>query len=126
MNSAMRFSKPTILVVDDDQDITANITDILEDCGYRADKAHDGATALAFASRLKYDVALLDYKMPDIDGATLFAKLRCVQPDLVAIMITAYAGSDGVKQAYQAGAWLVLKKPVDVKELLEQIAKAIA
>ena len=119
-------SKPAILIVDDDQDITANIADILEDCGYRADKAHDGASALACAARSKYDVALLDYKMPDIDGAALFTKLKDVQPGLVAIMITAFAGTDGVEQAFKAGTWLVLKKPVNVNELLQHIAKAIA
>ena len=119
-------SKPAILVVDDDQDITANIADILEDCGYRADKAHDGASALDYVLRSKYDVALLDYKMPDMDGATLFTKLKHVQPSLVAIMITAFAGTDGVEQAMKAGTWLVLKKPVNVNELLQHIANAVS
>lgn len=121
----MLKTRPAILVVDDDQDITANIADILEDNGYRTEKAHDGATALACVSRSQYDVALLDYKMPDMDGVTLFDKLRHVQPNLVAIMITAFAGNDGIQKALLAGTAKVLRKPINVNELLQQIDNAI-
>ena len=122
----MNALKPAILVVDDDIDIASNIADILEDCGYRTDKAYDGAMALDLASQSKYDVALLDYKMSDIDGATLCAKLKQVQPDLITIMITAYAGNDGVQKAFSVGTWQVLSKPVNMQELLDFIAEAVA
>lgn len=114
----------SILVVDDDVDITSNVRDILTEFGYRTDVAHDGASALKLVRKKTYDVALLDFKMPDMDGATLFEKIREIQPSLVAIMVTAYAGSDGVQRARDAGTWQVLRKPVDLPQLLGLIKEA--
>ena len=114
----------SILVVDDDVDISANIRDILTDFGYRADVAHNGATALNLVKKKPYDVALLDFKMPDMDGAALYEKIRKIQPSIVAIMVTAYAGSDGVQRAMDAGTWHVLRKPVDMAILMEFVEAA--
>ena len=113
-----------ILVVDDDRDIASNLGDILTECGYDADLAYDGASALALAREHRYDVALLDFKMPDTDGASLYAELKALQPAMVAILITAYAGNDGVQRALHAGTWRVLRKPVEVSQLLALVEQA--
>ena len=115
-----------LLIVDDDVDIAANLADILLDRGYRVDQAHCGEEALRLAEATNYDAALLDFKMPDMDGATLFAAMRQVQPELVAIMVTAYAAEDGVQRALDAGTWKVMRKPVDVPEMLACVDEAIA
>jgi DNA-binding NtrC family response regulator len=120
----MNDKQRSILVVDDDVDICRNVRDILQEFGYRADVAHDGASAVKLVNRARYDVALLDFKMPDIDGAALYNEIKQVQPSLVAIMITAYAGSDGVQRAKDAGTWHVLRKPVDFDQLLPLIEQA--
>lgn len=114
----------SVLVVDDDADIRANISDILLDLGYHVDTAEDGASALAQVAKRDYDVALLDYKMPGMDGATLYRHIKEVCPQLVAIMVTAYAGSNGAQEAKDAGTWRILRKPVDVSELLPLIEEA--
>jgi CheY-like chemotaxis protein len=106
----------TILVVDDDVDIAANFIDILTDQGYQADAANDGASALELVRERKYDLALLDFQMSDMDGATLFEEIRAVRPDLRAIMITAFAGSSGIERAAEAGVDQVLRKPVDMRQ----------
>ncbi len=111
----------SILVVDDNVDIGINMSDILADMGYDTDVATNGSSALKLIESKTYDVALLDFKMPDMDGATLYERIKTLQPDLVAIMITAYAGSNGVNRAKSAGTWRVLGKPVDIGSLLNLI-----
>lgn len=115
----------SVLVVDDDTDIVANMRDILAENGYRADAAHDGAAALELVRHAEYRMALLDYQMPDMDGATLFNRIRMIQPQLRAIMVTADAASDGVARAEDAGTWRVLQKPIDMGELLGMLDQAL-
>lgn len=115
----------TLLVVDDDQDIAANLADILQDRGYRVDRAHCGVEALQLIGKTSYDAALLDFKMPDMDGATLFARMRQVQPELIAILVTAYASNDGVQRAKAAGTWKVMRKPVDIPTMLSYVDQAL-
>jgi DNA-binding NtrC family response regulator len=107
-----------VLIVDDDADIRFNIRDILEDLGYQTDVAADGPSALALIEQTLYDVALLDFKMPGMDGADLYREIKKRRPEIPAIMITAYAGTDGDDKAKQAGTWHVLHKPVELSELL--------
>lgn len=119
-----------ILIVDDDADILANLSDILTDIGYDIDTAVSGEAALTkiqneCSKKCAYDLFLLDFKMPGMDGVELYLKIQKLNPDVRAIMITAYAGDDGVKRAFDAGTWKVMRKPVDIKELLGMIAEAI-
>ena len=126
----MKSKTVRILIVDDDPDIRANIADILEDLGYHTDTASDGTVALnkmcmqSGDPDCRYDLCLLDFKMPGMDGAELFERIHQKCPDVRAIMITAYAGDDGVQKAIDAGTWKVLKKPVDVESLIELIVEA--
>jgi CheY-like chemotaxis protein len=114
-----------ILLVDDDPDTCSNLSDILTDLGYKVDVAHDGLAALERARARHYDVALLDLKMPGMDGLTLYRELRRVRADTVAIIVTAYAGSGVVEEALAAGAWRVLPKPVDFPKLLKLVDDAV-
>lgn len=114
-----------VLVVDDDADIRANIADILSDLGYDVTVAAEGASALQCVREDDFDVVLLDYKMPGIDGATLYREIKRIRPSIAAIMVTAYAGSDGIKQAIKAGTWDVLQKPVNIAELLTKVEHAV-
>jgi CheY-like chemotaxis protein len=121
-----------ILIVDDDKDILANLSDILTDLGYETDTAVCGEDAIGKVEQFcpnqtecRYDLCLLDFKMPGIDGVELYEKILEYNPQLRAIMVTAYAGDDGVQRAVAAGTWQVLRKPVDISQLLSTIAEAI-
>lgn len=114
----------SVIIVDDDRDIVANLRDILTEFGYNTDVAYDGPSALQRVAKKLYDIVLLDFKMPGMDGATLYEKIREIQPSIVAIMVTAHAGSNGVQRALNAGTSQVLRKPVDVSCLLECIERA--
>ncbi len=129
----MSQSSQRILIVDDDQDILANLSDILSDVGYETDTAPCGEQAMrlldSFAAgqgHRRYDLCLLDFKMPGMDGVELYRRILSRDPELRAIMITAYAGEDGIAQAREAGTWRVLHKPVDIGVLLQTIREAIA
>lgn len=117
-------SSPTVLLVDDDVDTCRNLFDILSDLGFQVDVAHEGHQALEMARRTPYDVALLDYKMPGMDGLTLYRKLRKLRSGTVAIVVTAFAGSPDA-EVLQAGAWRVLPKPVDFPKLLQLLNQAV-
>src|SRR5437764_5346527 len=106
----MKPSEASILVVDDDVDTCRNLSDILTDLGYHVDTAHDGPTALELVRKRPYDVALLDYKMPGMDGLTLYREIKRLRSGTVAIVVTAYAGGDTAEESLQAGAWQMLAK----------------
>jgi CheY-like chemotaxis protein len=121
----MKPAAPSLLVVDDDVDTCRNLSDILTDLGYRVDTAHDGLTALELVRRNPYDVALLDLKMPGMDGLTLYREIKKLRAGTVAIIVTAYASSTTAAEALTAGAWQVLPKPVDLPRLLPLVDEAL-
>jgi DNA-binding NtrC family response regulator len=121
----MTFNGPSILIVDDDVDTCRNLSDILTDLGYHAETAHDGSSALDLLRRRAYDVALLDLKMPGMDGVTLYREIKKMKAGTVAIIVTAYASSETAREALAAGAWQVLPKPVDFPRLLGLVGEAL-
>ena len=121
----MNDTLPTILVVDDEIDTCRNLQDILADLGYRVDVAHDGPSALELVRHKHYDVALLDYLMPGMDGLTLYREIKKLSAGTVAIVVTAYAGGTTTEEAQKAGAWQVLPKPVDFRRLLALVEEAV-
>jgi two-component system, NtrC family, response regulator HydG len=123
-NPAMTAKIPSILVVDDEVDTCRNLSDILGDLGYRVDVAYDGPSALAMVRQRPYDVALLDLKMPGMDGLTLYREIKKLRAGTVAIVVTAYAAGETRAEALAAGAWQVLAKPVDFPRLLAFVDEA--
>jgi two-component system response regulator HydG len=121
----MKSTAPSILVVDDEVDTCSNLSDILSDLGYQVDVAHDGPSALELVRRKPYDVALLDFKMPGMDGLTLYRELRKLRAETVAVVITAFAGPETADAVLAAGAWQMLRKPVELPRLLALIEEAL-
>jgi two-component system, NtrC family, response regulator HydG len=117
--------RPQLLVVDDEPDTCANLADIFTDLGYDVDVAYDGFSALALVHRKTYDVALLDLKMPGMDGLELFKRIKEISHGTVAIVVTAYATSDTARKVLDAGAWRIMPKPVDFPALLRHVDEAL-
>ena len=90
--------------MDDDEDICQNMADIFIDLGYEVDVAHEGRAALELVRKRPYDVALLDLKMPGMDGLTLYREIKKLQSGMVAFLVTAYAGGSVADQAITAGS----------------------
>lgn len=118
------LNEPRVLVVDDEQDNCRNLADILTDLGYEVDYACDGETALEFVRRQPYDIALLDLKMPGMDGLTLYREIKKLRAGTVAILVTAYASGATSEEALAAGAWQVIPKPVNLPRLLSLVDQA--
>src|SRR6266545_4908936 len=121
----MKMSTPTILVVDDDVDTTRNLSDILTDLGYEVAVAHDGPAALELVRARPFDVALLDLKMPGMDGLELYRRMKALRAGTVAIIVSAFASDATREEALAAGAWQVLAKPVDFTRLLKLVDEAL-
>lgn len=120
------MAPPRILIVDDEADTCANLSDIFSDFGYQVDTAQDGPSALALVEQQPfYDVALLDLRMPGMDGLELYRRMKQKSAGTVAIVVTAYASSDTAKSAISAGARQVLSKPVDISRLLDLVQNSL-
>lgn len=101
-----------------ESDACRNLADILEDCGFRVDVAFDGFSALDLVRTHTYDIALLDLKMPGMDGLTLYREIKKLSSGTVAIIVTAYAARATANEALAAGAMEVFPKPVDFPKLM--------
>lgn len=131
----MSENKKTILVIDDDKSILRTFTRILQKTGYEIDIAETGKEAIDKANSRHYDLALVDIRLPDMDGTELLAKLKVQLQNTVKIMITGFPSLETGVKALDEGADAYLVKPVKPQELLvlleeklkhreEQVAKA--
>jgi DNA-binding NtrC family response regulator len=115
---ASRHSAPLdILVVDDDQATRLSLSFALSDAGHRVMEASDGEEALALASEHTFDVALLDVRLPKVDGLTIFRCLRVRAPSTAVILMTAFATIPDAVASLREGAYDYVTKPFDPEEL---------
>lgn len=115
----MAETSSRVLIVDDEADTCANLSDIFCEFGYHVDTAHDGVAALKLVeSQPFYDIVLLDLRMPGMDGLELYRRIKQLSAGTEALIVTAYASSDTAKSAIAAGARRVLSKPVNIGQLL--------
>jgi DNA-binding NtrC family response regulator len=116
----------TVLVVDDDLAILASLAQILEQQGYKVETAATGYEAIEKCKKGSYDLALLDIRLPDIDGTQLLKELNSICVTMIKIMVTGYAGLDSAVQSLLLGANAYVMKPVEPDELLKVVAEALS
>jgi two-component system, NtrC family, response regulator HydG len=121
----MDRSEAAILIVDDDPDVCLNMSDILSDRGYCVDTAREGRTVLRLVQRRVYDLALLDFRMPGLDGLAICRELTRLHPEIIALLITAYPADVAPAEARAVGFRQIVPKPIDVPRLLESIEDAL-
>ena len=110
-----------ILVVDDDENIRNTLKPVLEEEGYVVDLAKDGYEAIAMTEQALYNIALIDIRLPDMEGVELLTKMRDTVPKMRKIMITGYPSVQNAIEAVNRKADAYLVKPVDVEKLLKTI-----
>ena len=115
-----------ILIVDDDKEFCASMADILEAKGYAVESENSGEAAVDKVKEKSFDVILMDIKMPVMNGVEAFKQIKEISPKTAVIMITAYSLEDLIKEALQEGVFGVLRKPIDIDKLIEQIELAKA
>ena len=114
----MRPGDPSILVVDDEPDITRTFEQILRTEGYDVMTAPNGPTALAILRDHPVDVMLLDLAMPGMDGLAVLRAIRTLPMHTAVVVISAHIEPSGEAEAKRLGAAAVLSKPSNIGELL--------
>ncbi len=109
--------KKRILVVDDDEAVLRSIGSYLSRLGFTVDTAVTGKEALKKAKDHYFNLAILDIKLPDMEGTSLLAKMQETQPRMMRIMLTGYPGFDNAVDSLNRGADAYLVKPVDMEKL---------
>ena len=114
-----------ILVVDDDESIRKTMKAILEDEGYLVDLAGTGSEAIQKTEEKAYNVALLDIRLPDMEGVKLLRLMKDTVPRTRKIMVTGYPSMQNAIEALNKNADAFLTKPVNVEELLNTVKEQL-
>jgi DNA-binding NtrC family response regulator len=107
-----------VLLVDDEAELRLTLSEALRDAGHRVTLASDGAEARGHVMARVFDVVICDVRLPQLDGLTLFRRLRRESPTTDVILMTAYAEVADAVAALKEGAYDYLTKPFDIDELL--------
>jgi len=113
--------KPRILIVDDDVNTRKALQRIFEIRSYETEAAGTGQEALQKAQEKAFNLALLDARLPDMDGVDLLAPLQEIHPDLAVIIVTDYASLDTALRALNKGASSYILKPLNIDRMLATI-----
>lgn len=119
------MSNKRILIVDDDDELRVNLSEILKNKGYHTDEASSGKEAIEKAVSKDFDVVLLDLMMPRISGMDVLTELRKLKPKTRVIMITAFATIDNAVEAIKKGASDYISKPFKIEELDVTIKRVV-
>jgi DNA-binding NtrC family response regulator len=114
-----------ILVIDDDENIRKVLVAILADEGYNVESAGTGKEALEKTRKQLFNAALVDVRLPDIEGIELLTKFRPTSPKLRKIVITGYPTLQNAIQAVNSGADAYIMKPFDVDKVLAVIREQL-
>lgn len=114
-----------ILLVDDDEDTCASMSDILLDLGYTVNTAYNGSDALELSRWHQYRLALLDFNMPGMNGLELCRRLKISQPSIVVALITACGSIAAAVASAEAGVWYPFVKPVNCSVLMPLVKEAV-
>src|ERR1051326_8283042 len=118
-------TKGKILIVDDELVVRDSLGKWFTSEGYMARPVPSAREALEVIQQAEFDIALLDIKMPGMDGMELQARLHDADPDLTVVIMTGYASVETAVQALKRGAYDYITKPVDPDELSLLVARAL-
>ncbi len=110
-----------ILIVDDDENIRKVLATILEEKGYIVDKAETGKEAIEKSKKNFYNMALVDIRLPDMEGTKLLTLMRETTPRMVKIIITGYPSLQNAIEAVNKNADAYILKPVNMDKVLDTI-----
>ncbi len=118
--------KGKILIVDDEETMRQSLGEILRLEGYQVDACPDGKSALAALEKDRYDLMLLDLKMPGMDGLAVLERAVDLAPTCKVVMLTAHGSLESAIQALRKGAHDYILKPASPDELIASVAKGIS
>ena len=109
------------LIVDDHVGMRTTLQDILEDEGYQVSSAATGDEAIEICQTKKFDIILMDVRMPGMNGVEAFRKIKTFSKDSKIIMMSAYSIDEMKLEALREGAIAFLQKPLDISQVLKLI-----
>lgn len=114
-----------ILVIDDDENIRKVLKTILEDEGFVVDTAETAKEGIEKSEKSFYNIALIDVRLPDMEGIELLPKLRDTKPKMRKIIVTGYPTLQNAIAAVNKGADAYVVKPFEVDKILETIREQL-
>ena len=117
--------KGSILIVDDDAGIRETLSLVFEKNGFEPETAGTGQEAIDKTLRRFFNVAIIDIRLPDVEGIELLTLLKEMHPDMAVIMVTAYASIDTALRALNEGASAYITKPMNMNEVLATVRDAL-
>lgn len=116
------MSEPAkVLIIDDDHEILKTLSVVLRDAGYSVDTAENGGEAVEKSKANFYNVALIDIRLPDMEGTKLLTALDETTPKIIKIIVTGYPSLQNAVEAVNKGADGYLIKPANAEQLLSMI-----
>lgn len=118
------MSASRVLLVDDEEAYVDVLCNRLRKRGFEVTKSYSGTEALQKMRLDTFDVAVLDLKMPDMDGIEVLKILKSMAPEMEVIMLTGHGSATACKQGIDLGAYDYLMKPCQFDDLVEKIRDA--
>jgi DNA-binding NtrC family response regulator len=115
----------TTIVIDDDKDISDGLAHYLTQSGYSVTNTYTGKEGLALIDQQHPRIALVDYKLPDINGIELLKSIKVVSPETIIILISGDATINTAAEAIKHGAYDFIAKPFNFDELEQTLHRAI-
>src|SRR5438094_5413963 len=116
---------PSILVIDDEPDITCVFSDLLKHEGNQTDVAGTGAEAILKARQQHFNAVIFDIGLPDLDGLSVLILLKEIDPKLPVVILSAYKTEEKLASAFSKGAFAYLTKPYNITELKATLRQAV-
>jgi len=114
-----------ILIIDDDENIRRTLSLALQNEGFTVDYVKDGQEAISKSFENFYNLAIVDWRLPDIEGTKLLSELKETTPKMMKIMLTGFPSMDNAIDAVNKSAHAFLVKPVKFEDLLVKIKELL-
>jgi DNA-binding NtrC family response regulator len=114
-----------VLVVDDAGEVVVLCVNMLQSLGYAVKGANRAEAALEFLRKEPFDLMIVDYKMPEMNGFEVFEQARTIRPDMVFMLLTGHGTTDIVEDATEMGFTAILLKPFTREQLGRAVEQAL-
>jgi CheY-like chemotaxis protein len=118
-------SKTRILIVDDAGPVVVLCVNVLQALGYAVKGANRGETAVELLRKERFDLMVLDYKMPGMTGFDVYQQAKALYPDLAVVLVTGHGSPEVVTEANRLGFDSILLKPFTSEELRGTVEKVL-
>jgi PAS domain S-box-containing protein len=117
---------PKVIIIDDEKGLRTGTQRLLQSEGYEVDTAENGTEGIRLAAENDYDLAIIDLKMPDIDGIEVLKEIKKNRPNTVCFIATAYASYETAIESTKTGAYSYIPKPFTPEELIQNLQQGYA